>query len=71
MNTKVIYSTGYKGTIRSEPVSRKLKRIMLKVAGVLEFDADNIAKSKDWPFLWNRKPEGKDLKQDQNGVERC
>ena len=55
MNTRVIYSRGYEEEIRREPAFGKLKQFMRKIARVLEFDADNIAKSKDWPFLWTRK----------------
>jgi hypothetical protein len=71
MNTKVMYSTDYQQAFRTGGSASKIKQILLKAAGIFEFDADNIAKSKDWPFLWTRKSAEGNEKLDRSGVEKC
>lgn len=55
MSTRAIYNANSEGAFKAKKTAGKLKEVLLKVANALAFDGDEIAKSKEWPFLWSGK----------------
>jgi hypothetical protein len=52
MNASTIYQTIERDATRTQGAERRVRRIILKIATALSFNADGIFKSKDWPYLW-------------------
>lgn len=52
MNANITYRTRYEDPAKAEHRINHLKRLILRTAKALSFDADAISKSKDWPYLW-------------------
>jgi hypothetical protein len=52
MNASTMYRTIERDATGTRGAEKRIRRIILKIASALTFNADAVFKSKDWPYLW-------------------